>query len=179
MKFELSEPLKSKWRKAYIRTSSIDGRTRVDLYNTEQDRTTISYAKYLMIVYLGREMMDDEEVDHINGDKSDDRTENLQVLTKTEHKIKTAKGIIGRKYCKFRCPNCRVEFVRPYNSVYTSSRESQKLCFCSRSCACKFYRHVKWDWDDELLDLISREQLIEIFRIKKADRLILGYREQT
>ena len=47
MKIELQEPFKNKWKRAYLRVGN-QGRQILDLVNTEQDRTTISYARYLL-----------------------------------------------------------------------------------------------------------------------------------
>lgn len=47
--------------------------------------TTMSWARYLMQEYIGRELTQEETVDHINRDKTDDRLENLQILTRSEH----------------------------------------------------------------------------------------------
>lgn len=52
---------------------------------------TISYPKYLMEEYLGRFLNDDETVDHINADFTDDRIENLQILTRAQNAAKAHK----------------------------------------------------------------------------------------
>ena len=41
--------------------------------------------RYLMEQYLGRELAEDEVVHHKNGNKLDNRIENLEVMTKAEH----------------------------------------------------------------------------------------------
>lgn len=166
MKLELQEPFKSRWRKGYIRTSSIDGRTRVDLYNTEENRTTISFARYLISIHVGRELDEQEEVDHINNDKTDDRLDNLQLLSKEKHMLKTISTRAGRKYCSIKCPHCRSVFTRPHN--YTMGCKNRgKLKFCSRSCGVSFSKRNenKWIYQDvEMLDLIAEEQVLTVFR---------------
>jgi predicted nucleic acid-binding Zn ribbon protein len=44
-----------------------------------------TYARSLMEAHLGRHLDRDEVVHHINGDKADDRLENLAVLSNSEH----------------------------------------------------------------------------------------------
>ena len=43
--------------------------------------TSMSYAKYLYTSYHRCDINKDDHIDHINGDKMDDRIENLQVLS--------------------------------------------------------------------------------------------------
>ena len=41
--------------------------------------------RHIMSVYLGRPLHKKEEIHHINGDKLDNRIENLEILSKSEH----------------------------------------------------------------------------------------------
>lgn len=60
----------------------------VCLFNSKKERTTISYARYLMSVKLNRFLDRNEEVDHIDNDKTNDSIENLQILSSKENKEK-------------------------------------------------------------------------------------------
>lgn len=51
-------------------------------------RTTITMAKYKLSVKHGRVLDKKEEADHIDGDKSNDALENLQILTSKENRRK-------------------------------------------------------------------------------------------
>lgn len=53
------------------------------------------YYRYVMAMKLGRKLRKDEHVHHRNGKANDDRPENLEVLTATEHARITN---TGRKY---------------------------------------------------------------------------------
>lgn len=59
-----------------------DGRTMVVGF----DSSKTYWYRIVAQNMIGRELRDDEEVHHINGDCTDDRPENLEVLTKTEHR---------------------------------------------------------------------------------------------
>src|SRR5262245_27730544 len=57
-------------------------------------------SRIIMEQHLGRALLPGEEVHHINGDTLDDRIENLQVLTKSQHSsitatMQTAEGNLG------------------------------------------------------------------------------------
>lgn len=127
MRFILEEPFKSLYRKAYLREDAY-GRKRIDLVNSNTDRTTIAYARYLVCIKLGRILEQGYEVDHINGDCSDDRLDNLQILTTEQHIAKTASENIGRLVGLYVCPVCKTEFKREVSLVRVANPK------CSRKC---------------------------------------------
>ena len=133
MIIELQEPYASRYRRGYLRRSK-DGRGRVDLVNTKTDRTTVSYARYLVEVDMGDFVPEGYEVDHINADCSDDRLENLQILSREDHIAKSALENEGRSYVNLSCPCCGKEFLREKRFVNPLS----KNIFCSRKCNGKF-----------------------------------------
>lgn len=51
------------------------------------DGTPVLEHRHLMEMHLGRRLDDHEVVHHINHDKTDNRLENLQVMTRAEHLI--------------------------------------------------------------------------------------------
>jgi hypothetical protein len=132
MKLDIQYPFTEHWDYAYLVTSQ--GRNSVCLVKKgAKERTTISYARYLMSIHLKRYLTQDEHVDHINEDKADDRIENLQILAQQQNNYKSAKHRGGRKYVLYECPACLEHFEKPRNqSHFTISRQS--IC-CSRECS--------------------------------------------
>lgn len=145
-KINLQEPFKSKWKWGYTRTNP-DGRVSITLYNSDNDRKTISYARYLMGIHLGYEVPDEYEVDHINNDKTDDRIENFQLLTRSDNIKKRHeyyRNEIQEKQ-NLICNYCNREFKIP---VYEYKRSLQRNCknfYCSKKCEHSYHesnRHV-------------------------------------
>lgn len=60
-------------------------------------RIFIDEHRFVMEQYLGRKLERNEIVHHINGNKSDNRIENLQIMTLSEH---SKKHMTGRKFNK-------------------------------------------------------------------------------
>ncbi len=168
MKLDLESPFKELWRKAYLRQSEDDGRRRVDLFNTSVDRTTISYARYLWIVNNGSFIPDGYEVDHINSDCSDDRLENLQLLTYEEHLEKTIReSTIGRVGEYIVCPSCKVTFF-----IESRNKGNSKNNFCSRECNGKFNYNIgnlKLSSNKKILTEEQKQFIINSRKIGKSD----------
>lgn len=136
MLIELQEPFKSLWRKGYISILP-NQRKYVSLYNSDNEKTIISYARYLMCVYLGYVLSSDLEVDHINDDKTDDRLENLQVLTAEQNKLKEHyRYLMEEQICYgFHCACCETPFLITEREWKKRLHHKVELAFCSRSCA--------------------------------------------
>src|SRR5690242_17532535 len=106
MKIELQSPYKEIWKAGYVVINREKRRTLL-LVNTRSDRSSCSYARYLMAVKLGRFLTEHEHVDHIDNDKTNDSLDNLQILSQRENSIKSAAPKI---YVEFRCPICGSSF---------------------------------------------------------------------
>jgi hypothetical protein len=131
MVINLEYPYSNDWKRGYLRHGK-DGRGRVDLVNCEEDRTTTSYARYLLAVKLGRYLTEYEEADHIDTDRTNDSIDNLQVLTVEKHREKTSKEFSGRTMIALVCDHCGKDFEREVRNVKYQHN------FCCRSCAGKF-----------------------------------------
>lgn len=139
MKIELSSPYKELYKSAYIRSLKC-GRKVIDLFNSNNDRTTVSNARYLMSCQIGRLLTAEEEVDHKDEDKTNDSLDNLQVLSKEEHRLKTAANRAPRKQVPMSCSYCGEEFFKFENHI----KPGQTVFFCSRSCNAKNSRQNGW-----------------------------------
>lgn len=74
-----------------------DNRKIVILQSLEDSKLkTVSYPKFLIEQHLGRYLTKDETVDHINADFTDDKIENLQILSRAENAAKSFKDGTAR-----------------------------------------------------------------------------------
>lgn len=83
---------------------------------------------------LGRILTKEEHAHHKNGDKNDNREENLEVLTVSEHSKfhKTSEKI------KYKCDCGNYFYVKPHVLKLRVLRNKCGKIFCSRSCGAKF-----------------------------------------
>ena len=148
MVINLEEPYSSLYRKGYLRISK-DGRKRVDLFNSNKDRTTISYARYIMSVSLGYVLSKDYEVDHVDRDKTNDDMSNLQVLSIEEHRQKNSKEMTTGRTCTIVvCENCGKDLLRETSTL------RYKTYYCNNSCRKSKQRldHLDDDFKSALIE---------------------------
>lgn len=127
---KLEYPYNQDWTRGYLVTKLSGrekGRKNVSLINAHtKERSSVSYARYLMSTHIGRYLSAKEHVDHINNDKTDDRIENLQVLDVKRNNRKASKPAA---YIKTSCAICGKRFMRRKN-LYKFGF----VATCSRSC---------------------------------------------
>ena len=121
-----------------------DGRKMV--YDKDK-KQVVPYARYLMEQHLGRKLNDDEEVHHIDHDKTNDVIENLEVANSTEHR----KHHNPLKY-KDTIEHC---YVCGKSFTFTAKQHSNKYrernrkpdtvdkYFCSRKCSGIYGRQIQ------------------------------------
>lgn len=92
MKIKLEYPYNTQWKIGYVVINK-DNRRTLLLANGKQ-RSSTQYARYLLAVKLGRFLTQTETVDHIDGDKTNDDINNLQILSRKENIRKSQKNQI-------------------------------------------------------------------------------------
>jgi len=123
----------------YKSLSNKDGRYYVSLVPNGTvpglKRSVISYARYLMSVKEARILRPEEQVDHIDNDKTHDVIENLQILSIAENNRKQGK-VHGAQMVYLHCPWCGKMFFKDIWNTHLA--KPTKFTACSRSCVARF-----------------------------------------
>lgn len=102
-------------------------------------RRTITYAKFVMSVAVGRMLEPHECVDHKNEDKSDDRLTNLQILTKEENE-KKHRAAHPKEMWNMVCPSCKESWQMEARTARVRQKNNKNgLVFCSHICVGAYY----------------------------------------
>jgi predicted RNA-binding Zn-ribbon protein involved in translation (DUF1610 family) len=128
-------------------------------------RRTISYARYLMSVHIGRELSASEHVDHIDNNKMNDAIENLQIVSLHENNRK-ASALLTKRMVDFKCPYCGKEFTKP--AACSISKKNKHYYSCSRVCSGKFSSMLSKDKTDPLVVKALEENIIRVYDVPRA-----------
>lgn len=96
------------------------------------NRYVLQY-RLLMEEFLGRLLKPWEHVHHRNGDKLDDRLENLEILTKKEHNLLHSE--LNKAKPNQICSQCKKKF---HKKLSISNRNKSGTIFCCRGCYKKY-----------------------------------------
>lgn len=165
MKVEISDYYKSLgYNRLYVNTNK-EPRRVANLYGNNVPIKCMSYAKYLYTSHYACSVPDGYEVDHINGDKMDDRIENLQIINGTYNRQKDKK--ISEKVIKI-CPICGCEFLMDKrNEKFRPNATCSKKCGNIKKSQLLLNRD-KYDISKETLENLLAQNLT---RQESAKRL--------
>lgn len=96
--------------------------------------------RYIYTNYLQRELKYNEVIHHINGDKTDNRIENLELKSRQKHAKEHQ--CVGRTMINMTCNFCGKSFKKELTSVNHKKKKGQQNFYCSRSC------QVKQQWNE-------------------------------
>jgi len=118
-----------------------DNRLRVVLVNKSdpKDKKTISYPKFIIENHIGRKLLENETIDHIDNDPLNNSIDNLRIIDRKKHSFLDAKRI---KEQSFECPVCNKSFIlsgrKLSQALINIKKKKTSGPFCSKKCAGKY-----------------------------------------
>ena len=132
--------------KEYTYTCS-DGRIRTVIYDNGKT-TTKSYPRIIVEDLLGRELKENEDIHHIDGNPLNNSIENLEIVEhgehQKEHRIKYHDKKVNCFYCgKEFIWTAHSQSIFYVNANRIENKGKERHVFCSKSCSGKYGRNIQ------------------------------------
>lgn len=124
-------------------------------------RGYVLHHRILIENSTGRLLQPNEIVHHKNGNGRDNRLENLQLLTTTEHRSLHAKG---RTKFEMKCPHCGKAFFIKRSQFNLVGKSKQYTC-CSPSCRGSFSRRIQLQGETPDIKKAISENFVQEHRL--------------
>lgn len=105
------------------------------------------YARYLVEQNLGRELIDDESVDHIDRNKLNDSLDNLRVISLKQNISDDVKRV---KLIEIICVRCGAIAFKKARNIKNNAKQGKAGPFCSRSCCGKYGAEIQNGREEKL-----------------------------
>lgn len=109
-------------------------------HKADGKKTCISWPKWLMEQHLGRLLTDEETVDHVDRDFTNDDLSNLRVIPRGQHVKEDARRV---KPITIVCVWCGKSAEKSGRDLDGNARKGKAGPFCGRSCAGQYGKYVQ------------------------------------
>lgn len=138
-----------------------DGRKIVVVVESNGNRRTVSYPKWLLELQLGRKLDPNlETVDHLDSNFENNDLSNLRIVPRHEHSADDTRRV---KLLKLKCSWCNKDFERSPRLIRDKARKNKAGPFCSRPCAGKYSRLLQL----KLIDKFDTQKAVDSEYYKK------------
>lgn len=117
-----------------------DKRKHVVLVHPDGKKQTVSYPRFLTEKRIGRYLLEDETVDHLDNDFNNNDEENIRIISRKEHVVD---DVIRHEQQTFICPECGISFQPPMSDTIRHRKKGKAGPFCSKSCAGRYGQRVQ------------------------------------
>lgn len=155
MKIEISDFYKQKGYTHGYEWINKENRKMISLFVNNKPGTLMTYAKYLFTSHYEIDVQKGCDVDHINGDKTDDRIENLQIISGRYNRQKDHQ--VSEKVI-LTCPICGQEFMFDKHNLAFKNNPT-----CSKKCG---YIKTSKTLTNRKLKNVSKEEIEELLKLK-------------
>lgn len=121
-----------------------DGRQRISYVCPDKTKRVKSYPRYLLEKSIGRVLNDNEDVHHKDGDFTNNKLDNLEIIDHAEHSRKHSQKYFNP--VKVICQWCNMEFIltpKQQRRRAQNAKRNKGGLFCSKSCSGKYGKHVQ------------------------------------